>query len=206
MSDFPAANIHRNKNTFYFVIFCLLISSLFNVFSRFYIAIIFNSVRMQKKQINGLGYLIIFSLFVVLAIINAISTFSYEYNLEHFIPINRKMTRIFVEISCDTIILILIAQTALSIDETEVFRFIFYFVHSALVTFITITSALVRCFDISIDLKTTMEMMEFASLNIFVIVMSYAHWPCIMNSNRKYNTSPEGSQQKIIIDEEIEEI
>lgn len=203
LTDFPTADIHRSEKTFFLVLICSIISSLFNVFSRFYITVIFNSVRMQKKQISRLEYLMIFSLFSVLAVINAVSTVSYEYSLQHFTLINRKMTKIFVEISCDTIILILIAQTALSIDETEVFRFIFYFVHSVLAIFISGTSTIIQCFDISIDVKTTMEMMQFASLNIFVIVMSYAHWPCIMNSNRKYNPSPQDSQQKIIIDDEI---
>ena len=160
---------------------------------------------MQKKQTSSLEYLIILLFFVVLTIVDSVSAFLYEYDLQQFVIINRKMAKIFVEIACDTIVLILIAQTALSIDETEAFRFIFYFVHSIVMTFVAGTSALVRCFNVSIDIKTTMEMMEFAALNIFMIIMSYAHWPCVMNSNRKYNTSQEDIQQKIIIDDETEE-
>lgn len=207
LTDFPTAVIHRNQYTFILLVIYSVLSSLFNIFSHFSITIIFNSVRMQKKQISPYENLIISTLFIAFLVIDIISTVSYEIDLQHFVIINRKTTKIYVEIACDTVVLFSIAKTALSLDETEVFRFIIYFVHSIFMIFVAGTSTLIRCFDVSIELKTTMEMMEFASLNIFMIIMSYCHWPCEQTVNRKnYNSSSESVHQKIIVDEIEEDI
>jgi hypothetical protein len=142
---------------------------------------IFDSIRCQRKRENPRSSFLISGFFVGMFLLDAVAAVAHEMDAYHtrlmdtprMIVIGRNLC----ELVCDGFDLVYILRAALTVDESEMFRFTVYSVHTAFFLLVSTTASQIKVRSQKDEMNPVLIMMEFLAQNYFVFLMNEAHIP-----------------------------
>lgn len=187
----------------------VVIQSFFALYLRYYVLIIYDSVRRQRKSPNGIITYISATVYVIITFIYIIVSILYEidaYNLKLIENSVRNSTLKYVcELVCNIFAIASIVMAAMSLDETEMFRFYVYSAHSFMMITFSAISSIAGIGGPLRYVSATHLLLGFLSENLFAIVMGYLHLPYQYETNEKYQTGTEHKEDILVLDQIEEE-
>jgi hypothetical protein len=195
-ADDPFSGLYIMQPSLYLILLRVIIGSLFRISIRFYIVMLFDSICCQRKRESARSGWLISAFFIVMFIFDAAAAVAHE--VDAYRTKLMETPRLIVtgrnicELVCDVFDIVYIVRAALNLDETELFRFTVYIVHTIFFLLVSTTASQIRVMNQKDEMNPIVILMEFLAQNCFVFFMNDAHLPVIgasryENPNRAIN-------------------
>jgi hypothetical protein len=185
-ADDPFSGLYIGHPALGLILLRVIIGSLFRISIRFYIVMIFDSICCQRKRENARSSWLISAFFIVMFIFDAVAAVAHE--IDAYRTKLMETPRIIVtgrsicELVCDLFDVAYIVRAALNLDETEMFRFTVYIVHTVFFLLVSTTASRIKVQNQKDEMNPILILMEFLAQNGFVFFMNDAHLPVIGTS------------------------
>jgi hypothetical protein len=204
-ADDPFSGLYIHKPSVYLIMVRVVIASLFRVFIRYYIVILYESLRSQRKTEAEHNNWMTFGLFFCLAIADAVASIAHEWDALTSNLMGKGRFAIggqwASELLGDALIAFTAAGAIFALDSAEIFRFGVYTCHVMVFLLITTTVSQLRIKCVTNEINPVLLLADFFAHNYFVGMMNYVHWPC---HDGKTYANP-GSALNHVITEQIDE-
>jgi hypothetical protein len=176
-SDDPFSGLFVHHPTFSVIALRLIVAALFRVFVRYYVALLFESVRLQRRTGASLRDWLLLAFFVAIATVDILASFGHELDALHSrfkkrVPV---LARYIAELAADGAVAVCAIGGYEELDSSESFRFTIYAVHFSL-WLITVTAvSTFRTFSVKNEMNPVLILGEFLAHNYFVGMMNFVH-------------------------------
>lgn len=207
LSDYPLSDINLGKSTLIVKIISIILNSIFQSFTLFFVISIFSGLKVQHTS-SDLILIMIFGLIIFIvtiiesisSIINFVNLCNYQFlsNQNHYLHSIPIFCKLFLNLMTIFIIVVFSASS----DETEFSRFITYSIHTFMMLIVTFPAKMMKN---EIQYSYIASLIEVTGYNSFVITMSYFHWTYTVMTGTSYqDSSIQEIKQDIMIDKIVD--
>ena len=178
LADFPLSNLYRSEEALLWSLPHIVIVDLFETLVALYIVILFTWGCAQRVIHSGWKVFMVVVMFFGLFVGHVATSVAYVWDVfKTNLLSNGKLKSEYgwqFRVAGFIIDIVFIIHSYLNVDQTERFRFVVYLCHSLLMMVVTVAGKVGIAMDVPMPLISILDLVGY---NVFVLVMSYLHWP-----------------------------